>query len=265
MTLRKSPWTPNFEINSNAFCRVFATADEQESAKELIQTSLNDWLSKSEEAVKAKNDQAEASREKQMDTLLEGMKDLSSRVQNIEKLKKKELDSVTSSKWKSGSKSKSGVLSSTTFKSELKQKVRRTLGSIADSSSDSSRPTSPVEPDRGSDGASGEPTKRSRVYFHQSTVDTSKKTISDEISTPDTPFEDEFAACLDHTDSIDEPDSIEVVAKSRQINVPGKSEKIRTVSSNILSSESRIPATRPPSPPPPPKDTKLPPPRNLIY
>ena len=261
---------PGVCVGIKFFPRVFASVDEQESAKELIQTSLNDWLDKSEEAVRSKNQQVEDVREKQMESLLDEMKILSSKVQKMEKLKKKELDTVPSKSSKSGSKSRSGVLSSTTFKSELKQKVRNTLGSLSDSS-DSSRPASPTGHDR--DGASGHPSPRSRVYFRPSSMDRSKSTVSSEgkisstltedISAPETPIEEEFGHSQDFL-PVDEPDSSEVM-KSHQINVPKKSRQLATESSNIVSPESKIPATRPPSPPPPPKNVKLPPPRNLIY
>ena len=252
------------------FCRVYATEDQQESAKELLQTSLNDWLESSEEAARSKNQQVEDNREKQMETLLDEMKNLSSRVEKMEKQKKKELDFVPSK----SSKSKTGVLSSTTFKSELKQKVRSTIGSVSDS--DSSRPTSPVDTDAGS----GKPSPRRQVYFRPdgaSSLDKSKSssserpvskissTLSEEISAPDTPIEAEFAPCPETDDLIDEPDSSEALVRSRQISYPKKTKKLQTESSEVLSLESKIPATRPPSPPPPPKNAKLPAPRNLIY
>ena len=225
---------------------------------------MNDWLESSEEAARSKNQQVEDNREKQMETLLDEMKNLSSRVEKMEKQKKKELDFVPSK----SSKSKTGVLSSTSFKTELKQKVRSTIGSVSDS--DSSRPTSPVDTGAGS----GLPSPRRQVYFGPS-LDKSKSTsserpvskisstLSEGISASDTPIEAEFAPCPET--SFDEPDSNEGPMKSYEISHPKRSKRLATESAEILSSESRIPATRPPSPPPPPKNAKLPAPRNLIY
>ena len=227
---------------------------------------MNDWLESSEEAARSKNQQVEDNREKQMETLLDEMKNLSSRVEKMEKQKKKELDFVPSK----SSKSKTGVLSSTSFKTELKQKVRSTIGSVSDS--DSSRPTSPVDTGAGS----GLPSPRRQVYFGPS-LDKSKSTsserpvskisstLSEEISGPDTPIEAEFAPCPETDDLLDEPDSSDALVKSHQISYPKKTKKLQTESSEVLSLESKIPATRPPSPPPPPKNAKLPAPRNLIY
>lgn len=233
---------------------------------------MNDWIENSEEAVRSKHQQVEDNREKQMETLLDEMKNLSTRVEKMEKLKKKQLDLVPSK----SSKSKTGVLSSTSFKSELKQKVRTTLGSVSDS--DSSRPTSPIDVGAGS----GQPSPRRQVYFGPSSLDKSKSIsterpvskissiLSEEISAPDTPIEAEFAPCPETDDLLDEPmldelDSSEALMKSHQISYPKKSKKLATESSEIVSPESTIPATRPPSPPPPPKNAKLPAPRNLIY
>ena len=237
---------------------MYATEDQQENAKELIQTSLNDWLESSEEAVRSKNQQVEDNREKQMESLLEEVKYLSSRVEKIEKFKKKELDAVPSNS------SKSKVLSSTTFKSELKEKVRSTLG--VESDSDSSRPTSPS----GTTTDSGQPSPREKVYARPSSLDKSKRIVSferpesdgklssilSEISAPGTPMEAEFAGSLEMSDDLlDEQDHI----------TEPKTSKFATESSEIVSPKSKIPTTSPPSPPPPPKNAKLPPPRNLIY
>ena len=197
-----------------------------------------------------------------METLLDEMKNLSSRVEKMEKLKKKELDFVPS-------KSRTGLLSSITFKTELKRKVSTMIGPVSDS--DSSRPTSP------DDDGSGQPSPRRQVDFSPSSLDKSKSrsserpvskissTLSEGISASDTPIEAEFAPCPETEDLYDEPDSNEAPMKSYQISGPKRSKRLATESAEILSSESRIPATRPPSPPPPPKNVKLPPPRNLIY
>ena len=197
-----------------------------------------------------------------METLLDEMKNLSTRVEKMEKLKKKELDFVPS-------KSRTGLLSSVTFKTELKRKVSTMIGPVSDS--DSSRPTSPV------DDGSGQPSPRRQVDFSPSSLDKSKSrsserpvskissTLSEGISASDTPIEAEFAPCPETYESFDEPDSNEAPMKSYQISGPKRSKRLATESAEILSSESRIPATRPPSPPPPPKNVKLPPPRNLIY
>ena len=202
-----------------------------------------------------------------METLLDEMKNLSSRVEKMEKLKKKEHDFVPS-------KSRTGLLSSITFKTELKGKVSTMFGPVSDS--DSSRPTSPVDDGTGS----GQPSPRRQVDFSPSSLEKSKSrsserpvskissTLSEGISASDTPIEAEFAPCPETDDfetSFDEPDSNEAPMKSYEISHPKRSKRLATESAEILSSESRIPATRPPSPPPPPKNVKLPPPRNLIY
>ena len=203
-----------------------------------------------------------------METLLDEMKNLSSRVEKMEKLKKKELDVVPL-------KSRTGLLSSMTFKTELKGKVSTMLGPVSDS--DSSRPTSPVDDGTTKPVGSGQPSPRRQVDFSPSSLDKSKSrsserpvskissTLSEGISAPDTPIEAEFAPCPETDDLFDEPDSNEAPMKSYQISDPKRSKRLATESAEILSPESRIPATRPPSPPPPPKNAKLPPPRNLIY
>lgn len=203
-----------------------------------------------------------------METLLDEMKNLSSRVEKMEKLKKKEHDFVPS-------KSRTGLLSSITFKTELKGKVSTMFGPVSDS--DSSRPTSPVDDGNQAQVGSGQPSPRRQVDFSPSSRDKSKRrsserpvskissTLSEGISASDTPIEAEFAPCPETEDLFDEPDSNEGPMKSYEISHPKRSKRLATESAEILSSESRIPATRPPSPPPPPKNVKLPPPRNLIY
>ena len=106
--------------------------------------------------------------------------------------------------------------------------------------------------------------EKSKSRSSERPVSKISSTLSEGISASDTPIEAELAPCPEE-DLFDEPDSNEGPMKSYEISHPKRSKRLATESAEILSSESRIPATRPPSPPPPPKNVKLPPPRNLIY